>query len=194
MDLQRSISPASEATSSEKPFSRNFFDKNNTVQRGIYFKVLFGGVFAVILVIFAVFSIFWGSLWKIPARNLDGWVIDFDGGFIGQTFAEALTSEQLSPFIGGSEGGVTWTAVPASQFPGGLDELVNAVREEQTWAAIASASSLFLFFLRFLTFLPCLVHAGATTRLQASVATPNASYDGSEAITVYGVESRNENG
>ncbi|KAG6844444.1 hypothetical protein H0H87_006898 [Tephrocybe sp. NHM501043] len=168
-DLRRSLSQASDTTSAEKPFSREFFDKNNAVQRGIYFKVLFGGIFALVLCIFAIFSIFWGALWKTPARNLNGWVIDFDGGLIGQTVAEALSSEQVSAM-----GKVTWSVVPAAQFPDGLDSVANDVREEKTWAAIA-------------------IHAGSTARLQASLATPNASYDGSEAITVYGTEARNEN-
>ncbi|KAG6859473.1 hypothetical protein C0995_008139 [Termitomyces sp. Mi166 len=174
------FAPASEITSTQKPFSKRFFDKNNAVQRGIYFKVLFGGVFSVILVIFTIFPIFWGALWKIPVRNLDGWVVcfpfadehfleDFDGGFIGQTVVEALTAEQM-----GSLDKITWTAIPPDQFPDGLDQLANAVREEKTWAAIA-------------------IHAGSTARLQASYMTPNASYDGSEAITIYGDEARNEN-
>ncbi|KAG6899983.1 hypothetical protein C0995_004558 [Termitomyces sp. Mi166 len=131
------FAPASEITSTQKPFSKRFFDKNNAVQRGIYFKVLFGG--------------------------------DFDGGFIGQTVVEALTAEQM-----GSLDKITWTAIPPNQFPDGLDQLADAVREEKTWAAIA-------------------IHAGSTARLQASYMTPNASYDGSEAITIYGDEARNEN-
>ncbi|KAG6909241.1 hypothetical protein DXG01_001423 [Tephrocybe rancida] len=169
VDLQRSFSSGSDATSSEKPFSRSFFDKNNTVQRGIYLKVLFGGVFALVLVIFAIFSIFWGAIWKTPERNLDGWIVDFDGGLIGQTVVEALTSQQVSGL-----GKVTWSTVPASQFPDGLGQLTTDVVEQKTWAAIA-------------------IHTGSTTRLQASLTTPNASYDGSDAITVYGAEARNEN-
>ena len=33
-----------------------------------------------VVLIFAVFSIFWGALWKIPAHNLPGWVIVSDFG------------------------------------------------------------------------------------------------------------------
>ncbi|KAG6845242.1 hypothetical protein H0H93_016149, partial [Arthromyces matolae] len=69
---------------------------------------------------------------------------------------------------------ITWTAVPSSQFPNGLDQVATAVIEEKTWVAIT-------------------IHSGATSRLQASYASPNPSYDGSEAITVYGEEARNEN-
>lgn len=167
--IARSVSPQSETISAEKPFSRSFFDKNNAVQRSIYFKVLFGGTFSIIVVIFALFPIFWGAIWKTPVRNLNGWVVDFDGGLVGQTVVQALTSQQVSQM-----GKVTWTAIPANQFPNGLGELGEAVMEERTWAAIA-------------------IHAGSTANLQASYATPNASYDGSTAITVYAAEARNEN-
>ena len=39
---------------------------------------------------------------------------------------------------------VTWTVVPASQFPGGAQEVGAAVLEEHTWAAVTSAYSLFV--------------------------------------------------
>ncbi|KAF8073458.1 hypothetical protein FPV67DRAFT_1736907, partial [Lyophyllum atratum] len=169
------MSPRSATISAEKPFSRGFFDKNNAVGRATYFKVLFGGMFSIIVVIFALFPIFWGALWKTPVRNLNGWVVDFDGGLVGQTVVQALTSQQVSQM-----GKVTWTAIPASQFQNGLGELGDAVVEEKTWAAVATSQ-------------PFPVHAGTTTRLQASYTTPNASYDGTDAITVYVAEARNEN-
>ncbi|KAF5374176.1 hypothetical protein D9615_008810 [Tricholomella constricta] len=169
-EVERSISRRSGASSQdEKPFSKSFFDKNNAVARAIYIKVLFGGTFSTILIIFAIFPFFWGALWKTPVRNLNGWVVDFDGGLVGQTVAQALTSQQVSLL-----GKVTWTAIPASRFPGGAVELAAEVQEERTWAAIA-------------------IHSGSTTRLQASYTNPNASYDGSEAITIYAVEARSEN-
>ncbi|GLB45512.1 putative protein of unknown function (DUF3533) [Lyophyllum shimeji] len=168
--LERSMSPRSGQTiSAEKPFSRSFFDKNNAAQRSIYFKVLIGGTFSIIVVIFAIFPIFWGAIWKTPVRNLQGWVVDFDGGLVGQTVVQALTSQQVS-----QAGKVTWSAVPASQFPSGLGQLGEAVLEERTWVAIA-------------------IHAGSTANLQASYENPNVSYDGSSAISVYAAEARNEN-
>ncbi len=37
-----------------------------------------------VLVMFCIFSIYWGALWKIPAHNLSGWVVDFDGSTVGE--------------------------------------------------------------------------------------------------------------
>ena len=61
--------------SKDIPFSRHFFDKNNTASRAIYFRIYLSGCFLVVLTIFAVLSIYWGSLWSTPVRNIHGWVV-----------------------------------------------------------------------------------------------------------------------
>ena len=87
---------------------------------------------------------------------------------------------------------VTWTAVDASNFPGGASELVHAVTQQKTWVAIASW--VFTLLLPPSSNDRCsLVNKGATSHLESSYTTPNASYNGSEAVTVYADEARNEN-
>lgn len=142
------------------------FEHGLSEQRSAYCKTFFGATFLLVILIFSVFSIYWGSLWKIPVYNLQGWVVDFDGGMIGQSVVRSLGSN-----IGASK--ITWNIVPA-QVAGSLDELTTLVREEQTWVAIA-------------------IHPGASAKLSAALAVPNSSYDGSEAITAYATEARNEN-
>ncbi|PPR02814.1 hypothetical protein CVT26_009600 [Gymnopilus dilepis] len=170
-DRRSSISSSSHANFAVKDTktTHGFSDtsKQGSIARKTYLKIYAGGTFAVVILIFAVFSIFWGALWKIPARNLEGWVIDFDGDFIGKDIAEALT-------LPNSLSAVTWTVISPSQFPHGPSDVAAALLDEQTWAAIT-------------------INAGSTSRLMSSLASPNSSYDGSEAITVFGVEARNEN-
>jgi hypothetical protein len=60
---------------------------------------------------------------------------DFDGGFIGQSVSQALGSNQ------GSQSRVTWTVIPATNFPGGPQQLLEAVRNEHIWTAVASKLS-----------------------------------------------------
>ncbi|KAJ2917989.1 hypothetical protein MD484_g2447, partial [Candolleomyces efflorescens] len=153
-----------------EPGSRSFFDKSpeGTQARKAYLTVFLGGTFMVILLIFTILPIYWGSLWKIPTQNLHGWVVDFDGGMIGESVSQALGANQ------GSQSRVTWTIVPATNFPGGPQELADAVRNEQIWTAVA-------------------INPGSSSRLTAALAAPNTSYDGAEVITAYGVEARNEN-
>ncbi|CAA7263443.1 unnamed protein product [Cyclocybe aegerita] len=162
-----SSSSSSVSTMEEKPW--RFSDKTMEVAaaRSIYLKIFMGGAFMTILTIFAVFSIFWGSLWKIPAHNLHGWVVDFDEGTIGQGVAQALASQPAGSRI-------TWTVVPASQFLNGPSEVGRDVLEEHTWVAVT-------------------INPGTTARLTASISSPNSSYDGTEAITIYATEARNEN-
>lgn len=135
--------------------------------RSIYLKIVLGATSLIVVLIFSVFSIYWGSLWKIPAHNLHGWVVDFDGGMVGHQVARSLGSN-----VGPSK--VTWSVIPASQVAGGLDELAILVREEHTWVAVA-------------------IHPEASAKLNAALTIPNSTYDGSEAVTVYAVEARNEN-
>ncbi|KAJ2917992.1 hypothetical protein MD484_g2452, partial [Candolleomyces efflorescens] len=150
--------------------SRRFFDKSpeGAQARKTYLTVFLGGTFMVVLMIFTILPIYWGSLWKTPTRNLDGWVVDFDGGFVGQSVSQALASNA------GSQSRVSWTVIPATNFPGGPQELLEAVRDEQIWTAVA-------------------INPGSTSRLFAALTAPNASYNGAEAITAYAVEARNEN-
>ncbi|KAF8965752.1 hypothetical protein BDZ97DRAFT_1810828 [Flammula alnicola] len=146
--------------------SRAFADRSKAA-RAIYLKIFLGGSFMTILLIFAVFSIFWGALWKIPDHNLPGWIVDFDGGLIGSSLIQALNTQP-------SPSKVTWSVVPASQFPGGAGAVGAAVLEEHTWVAIT-------------------INEGSTARLSASFTSPNASYNGADAITIFAVEARNEN-
>ena len=175
--------------------------------RAIFFKIFISGAFFVILVIFCVLSIYWGALWKAPAHDLPGWIVvrvlasfyaftrpfaitqDFDNSLIGQTVTNSFAGSLLT------EGRISWTVVPASNFPNGIGDLANAVVEEECWVAIASALKSSLGRNLFLTFecVVCAVNEGATARLNTAVTTANASYDGTTAVTVFAVEARNEN-
>jgi len=94
---------------------------------------------------------------------------DFDGGIVGQAVVNGLTATQTP-----SDVIMAWRSVNASEFPGGLSELGRAVVGQKTWAAVA-------------------ISEGATARLQSSYHSPNASYNGSDAISFYADEARNEN-
>jgi hypothetical protein len=102
---------------------------------------------------------------------------------VGQSVVRSFGSN-----IGASK--ITWNIVPA-QVMGSLDELTTLVREEHTWVAIASCVLFFFSTQIDLTSQP--VNPGASAKLSAALAVPNSSYDGSEAITAYATEARNEN-
>ncbi|PFH46702.1 hypothetical protein AMATHDRAFT_69276 [Amanita thiersii Skay4041] len=149
------------------PYSKTFWDKEMATARQSFLRIMIGGTVTTILAIFAIFPIYWGALWKIPDRNLPGWVVDFDGGFVGGNVTRALVA-------GSPMSKVTWAQVPASDFPGGISQLAAAIREERAWVAVS-------------------INEGATSGLMAALSNPNPTYDGSTAITSWAAEARNEN-
>ncbi|KAF8075344.1 hypothetical protein FPV67DRAFT_1408627 [Lyophyllum atratum] len=159
--------PPSPSEVKGKPFSRDFLDSDNAQARRVYLKVLITGCLLIVLTIFAVLAIYWGALWRTPVRNLRGWVIDFDLDIVGQSVVRDLTTRAKSSKV-------TFTAIPATRFPGGPSDLVNVVREEKTWVAIA-------------------IDPGSSDRLRSSYSSPNVTYNGTDAMTVYASEARNEN-
>ncbi|KJA16085.1 hypothetical protein HYPSUDRAFT_71604 [Hypholoma sublateritium FD-334 SS-4] len=134
--------------------------------RMIYLKTYVSGLSLVIVTIFVVFSIYWGALWKVPAHPLKGWIVDFDGADVGRTISEGLLRE---PAIY-----IKWDSFPGSQFANGIPEVIEAVKQDQTWIVVV-------------------INENATSDLQIATASPTALYNGSDAITVYAAEARNEN-
>jgi hypothetical protein len=63
--------------SNEKRFSRQFLDRGEKISnaRKIYVKILIQRTCLIVGVIFSIFSIYWGALWKLPARSLEGWIV-----------------------------------------------------------------------------------------------------------------------
>jgi hypothetical protein len=70
-------SSSSEAREKTETIYHGFNDRSKeaTLARATYLKIFIGGAFMTIVLIFSIFSIFWGALWKIPAHNLPGWVV-----------------------------------------------------------------------------------------------------------------------
>lgn len=99
---------------------------------------------------------------------------------MGQAVVEALPNTPV----------IAWRILPATTFPGGVSEIIDKVKDDQTWIAVISTCQATSEF-RFLFSL--VVNAGASSRLEASIVIPDPTYNGTEAITAYGAEARNEN-
>ncbi|KAJ7291793.1 hypothetical protein C8J57DRAFT_1458501 [Mycena rebaudengoi] len=168
--MQDSNSTSPTAPTPDVPFSGQFLDKSPAAAaaRAAYIKALFGGVMALCVLIFGVCSIYWGAVWQTPHHPVHGWIVDFDGGSIGQGVSRALRG------IPTGRVGVVWEVVPAAQFPGGISQLESAVVEEKAFVAVS-------------------INTGASANLAAAASAADASYNGSLAITFIGVEARNEN-
>lgn len=150
----------------EIPYSKQFFDKDNAASRRAYLTIFISGCFIIVVALFGVLSIYWGSAWKTPAGKLEGWVVDFDGGAVGESVVQQLTAKPVTA--------ITWRVLNASGFPEGPTQLGRAVLNQRVWIGMS-------------------INEGVTARLRSSLISPNATYNGSDAVTVYVNEGRSEN-
>lgn len=107
--------------------------------RAIFFKIFIPGCIALSVAILTICSIYWGALWKTPIGQLHGTIVNFDldntGGSVGQTVVQAAQAAQ-------SQGRIAWTVYPPDAFPGGPDQVAQAVLGEHTWVALVSECSM----------------------------------------------------
>ncbi|VDC07685.1 unnamed protein product [Peniophora sp. CBMAI 1063] len=152
-------------------FSENYFTTQNPATRGLrmtYIKIL--GILSAVLLVYmmGVLSIYWGALYSSPqqAHKLDAWIIDSDGGIVGQAITQAFLN-----FTGPSTSLNYVVAQPARTDPAALEDYL--VNQERAWLIIQ-------------------INAGASANLTAAAQSADATYNGSLAVTLYGDEARNE--
>jgi hypothetical protein len=155
----------------DKPFSHGFFDKDpaTSAARKGWFKISISGVLVLFFMIWGILPIYWAALGRSynNIHNLSGYVVDFDGGEIGQAVTQAFKN------ISGPQQ-MSWLILDAAQFPGGPDEVAQALLNHKCWAAVT-------------------VNPQASTNLNASINAANASYNTTQAVTAYVTSGRNEN-
>ncbi|KAF7292242.1 DUF3533 domain-containing protein [Mycena indigotica] len=157
------------ATTDAVQFTAKFWDnspKGKAASR-VFLKTVGGCVALLSLGIFAVFSIYWGSLWQSPDHPLQGWVVvsctTSTAGWWGRSVSAALTATHPG------HGGIHWNALSASNFRGGISQLEKDVSQEKVWYAVA-------------------INAGASQNLSTALASADGSYNSSNAITFIGNE------
>ena len=86
---------------------------------------------------------------------------------------------------------MTWTVVTADNFPGGIGDIADAVVEEKIWIVVTG--TLLILPVIFLANPVVSVNPGASNKLTTALSQPNVTYDGSEALSIFASEARNEN-
>ncbi|KAG9089874.1 hypothetical protein FRC06_001319 [Ceratobasidium sp. 370] len=140
-------------------FAHTVFDPKIAHLRKIYTKIM--GMTLVLTIVMM------GSLARTSthAPSLKTWVVDRDGGEIGQAIVQGLLATTQS----GTKQHLGWRQIPADQ----VGDVGEAVVDEQAWGAVV-------------------INAGASTRLAAARASGNSSYNPASAITFYYAQARNE--
>ncbi|KAG1734751.1 uncharacterized protein EDB91DRAFT_586266 [Suillus paluster] len=155
----------------DKPFSHGIFDKDpaTAAARKGWLKISILGLVVLCFMIWGVLPIYWAALGRSynNIHNLSGFVVDFDGGEIGQAVTQTFKN------INGPQQ-VSWLILDATRFPNGPDDVVQALLDHRCWAAVT-------------------INPQASTNLNASINATNASYNTSQAVTAYLTSARNEN-
>ncbi|TFY61383.1 hypothetical protein EVG20_g7085 [Dentipellis fragilis] len=153
-------------------FTEGIFSRDPSTRRAraLHLKILSLACVLIILCILSVLSIYWGSLWSPTnhVHNLNGYVVDFDGGQIGAFVTQAVMNSTGQPTQ------MSWSVVSPSLYPNGQNDLVDAVVDEKAWVIVA-------------------INAGASSNLNSAATSADESYNGPLAVTVYVEEARNEN-
>jgi hypothetical protein len=159
-------------SSEPQPYAHPFLDHHPgfAQSRATYFKTILLNLILIVITIWAVLPIYWGALWRPTngVHNLNGWIVDFDGGPMGRVVTQAFLNAT------GPKTNIDWRVVDPLTFPAGQGELPGQIVDERAWVAVAIAQ-------------------GASERLQRAIAARDAAYNGTAAVTVYAAEARNEN-
>ncbi|CBQ71557.1 conserved hypothetical protein [Sporisorium reilianum SRZ2] len=112
----------------------SFWSPRLREQRGVYLKAMGGTTVIIMVVVWAIVSIYWGSLWKEIdlSSNLNGWIVNRDSGVIGATVRDALLNQTTKPHS-------TWTVIDPSRFPTQDDLDYEVTNTLSTWIVVTVA-------------------------------------------------------
>ncbi|EST06999.1 protein of unknown function DUF3533 [Kalmanozyma brasiliensis GHG001] len=146
-----------------------FWSPRLRAQRGEYLKAVGGATVFVMIAIWAVVSIYWGSVWKEIdlSPNLNAWVINRDNGAVGSAVQEALLAANT-----GAKPHSTWTVIDPARYP----------NQDQIDYEITNAQSVWLVVT---------VAEGATAKLEQARANGDASYDPTSLVSLSYATARN---
>ncbi|KAI0063579.1 hypothetical protein BV25DRAFT_385006 [Artomyces pyxidatus] len=172
-DVASSTKPTVQPATPDLPwFTEGYWssDTATAMARKIYTKIMLIFTLLIIITVLTVLPIYWGALWQTTTHvhNLHGWVVDFDGGAIGQAISQAVLSTN------GPSDTMTWSAVSPDQFPNGMSDVENDIVQQKSWAIIT-------------------INPNATATLQAALARIDSSYVSNASVTAFAAEARSEN-
>ncbi|GAB1528084.1 hypothetical protein RhiTH_011275 [Rhizoctonia solani] len=165
-ELRPAEGPGSRAPVPDK-FAHTVFDPRVAPLRKIYTKIMVMTLVLTIVMMWICLPVYWGSLARSAthAPSLTTWVIDRDGGEIGQSVVQGLLETTRS----GSKSHLGWRQLD----PNEVSDVAEAVIDEKAWGAVV-------------------INAGASSRLNAARIVGNSSYNPTTSITFYYAQARNE--
>ncbi|KAG8726274.1 hypothetical protein FRC11_000443, partial [Ceratobasidium sp. 423] len=128
-ELRPAEGPGSRMPAPEK-FAHTVFDPKIAHLRQIYTKIILGTLVLTIVTMWICLPVYWGSLARTNthAPSLKMWVMDRDGGEIGQTVVQGLLATTQS----GTKQHLGWIQVPGDH----VGNVGDAIVDEQAWGAV----------------------------------------------------------
>lgn len=136
-------------------------------QRGVYLKAMGGTTVIIMVFVWAVIAIYWGSVWKEIdlSPNLHGWIVNRDSGIVGSSLEVALLNASEKPHS-------TWNVIDPSRYPTQAQLDYEVTNTLSTWIVVT-------------------VVQDATAKLAQARADGDASWDPRSLVSLTYATSRN---
>lgn len=147
----------------------SFWSPRLRAQRGAYLKAMGFTTLFIMVAIWSIIAIYWGSVWKEIdlSPNLNAWIVNRDSGAVGSAVQEALLAANNGP-----KPHSTWTVIDPSRFPTQAELDYEVTNTLSTWMVVEIAED-------------------ATAKLEQARANGDASWDPRSLISVSYATSRN---
>ncbi|TDL23497.1 hypothetical protein BD410DRAFT_768789 [Rickenella mellea] len=165
------ISPSSEKPSNDRPklrtFSYSFWSPEIAGLRRAYLKIVVPVVVMIVVLMWITLPIYWGSLASSAkhTHNLEAWIVDRDGGQLGQAITQTFLSTSGPLSLG-------WRSISPAEAGTDADVAIT-IAEEKAWIAVV-------------------VEPNVSARLTLARQTGDKTYNPASAINVYYAQARNE--
>ena len=168
--------PAEESTTATTPARQPpqlgqeaFWSPRLRAQRGAFLKAMGFTTLFIMIAVWAVISIYWGSVWKEIdlSPNLNAWIINRDTGAIGTAVQDALLAANNGP-----KPHSTWKVIDPARFPTQDKADYEVTNTLSTWMIVTVAED-------------------ATAKLAEARASGNASWDPRSLVSLTYATSRN---
>ncbi|KAF8602433.1 hypothetical protein BDV93DRAFT_524025 [Ceratobasidium sp. AG-I] len=166
-DIRRPAEGPGARLPAPEKFAHSVFDPKIAHLRRIYTKIVLTTLALTIIIMWICLPVYWGSLARSSTHppSLKTWVVDRDGGEIGQAVVRGLIATTQT----GSKQHLGWLQI-ASDY---VEDVGAAIVDEQAWGAVV-------------------INPGASAKLAAARASGDPSYDPMSAVTFYYAQARNE--
>lgn len=170
-DVEKQSDQHRDTVSNDEPYSHGFWDVELAPLRKTYLIGIARVTVAICLLIWAIVTIYWGSLWKSSEKtpNIHAFILNRDpNGVIGQNITNVLLSTNSNP-----PPHLSWRSIDPTLYPTSLDVEKAVAVDQVAWIFVD-------------------IMKDATASLDQARTSANASWDPTNVVQIYYSEARNQ--